>query len=155
MASADRARLIAACSAAVDHGGKITPNARLWLARASLRCDSKGRTSYSAEGYSADTTDTIANGHAAIAQLLEKGLICHDHDEAGSPCLRLLHYDFDAGANPRIGGYGPDAGLPRDGLPPGYGRPVSAVITPQGGNHDYTPKPWSDIAQTVTVGADE
>ena len=148
MASADKIHLIAACSAAVDSGEKLAPNARLWLARASLRCDPKGRTQYGANRYSMDTGDTINNGNDAIDQLLALGLIAHDYDDNGAECWRLMHYEF--GAKPRkVGGYGSDRESPKDSLPPQYGRPVSAVVDPPTGNQDFVAPKWSDIAGEV------
>lgn len=151
MASADRNHLIAACCAAVDNGEKLTPNARLWLARASLRSDPKGRTRYGASAYSFDTGDTINNGNDAIDQLLALGLLAHDHDDEGAECWRLMHYAWDAKPQ-TIGGYGPDRGLKRDGNPPGYGRPVDHVIGPNTGNLDFEAPKWADIAESIRAG---
>lgn len=130
MPNAERRHLIAACVAAVDLADPISPNARLWLARASLRADPKGRTRYGPARYSTDTGDTEASGQAAIAQLLARGLVTHDHDDNGTECWRLTHHDWDS--TPTIGGYSADAGQHRDGYPPQYGRRVSDVIQPNG-----------------------
>ena len=148
MASADKITLLAACAAAVDSSARLTPNARLWLARASLRCDPKGRTSYGPVRYAHDTGDTVANGTQAVEQLLAAGLLCHDHDDQGVECWRLMHYDFDTKAA-KVGGYGPDRLSPRDGLPPSHGRPIEAVISPPSGNLDFTPPTWDEIKPDV------
>ena len=154
MASADKIHLIAACSAAVDSGERLTPNARLWLARASLRCDAKGRTNYGPVRYSTDTSDSVANGAAAVEQLLALGLICHDHTDDGTECWRLMHYDFDA-KQAKVGGYTQDRLSPRDGNPPAYGRPVSAVIDPPTGKQDFTPPRWDEIKPHVIHATDD
>jgi hypothetical protein len=130
MASADRKHLIAACVAAVDLRDTISPNARLWLARASLHADPKGRTGYGPARYAGDTGDTETSGQAAIAQLLACGLVINDHNDDGVECWRLAHYDWQRGDT--IGGYSSDAGQKRDGLPPMYGRHVNDVIGPNG-----------------------
>lgn len=148
MASADRNTLIAACSAAVDSNENLTPSMRLWLARASLHCDPKGRTNYGPVRYAHDTGDTITNGTQAVEQLLAAGLLCHDHNDQGDECWRLMHYDFTS-RTPTIGGYTQDRLSPRDGYPPAYGRPVSAVIDPPTGNLDFTPPSWNQIAPTI------
>lgn len=129
----------------------MPPAARLWLARASLHTDGKGRTSYGPTRCAADIGLDDALIEAGINWLLARGLVCHDHADQGTECWRLMHYGFDA-KTARIGGYGPDRMSPRDGLPPMYGRPVSAVISPPDGNLDYTPPPWSAIAPTITEG---
>lgn len=148
MASADRNHLIAACSAAVDSGERLTPNARLWLARASLRCDPKGRTNYGPVRYASDTGDSVANGTQAVEQLLAIGLVCHDHDDDGNECWRLMHYDFDAKVA-KVGGYGQDRLSPRDGKPPAYGRPVNAVIDPPTGKQVFHVPTWDEIRPVV------
>jgi hypothetical protein len=129
----------------------MPPAARLWLARASLYTDTKGRTAYGPTRCATDLgldPDIIAAG---INWLTARGLVAHDHDEQGRECWRLMHYDWDQAA-PTIGGYGPDRGLKRDGLPPMYGRPVDQVITPPTGNLDYTPPTWDEIAPVVQHG---
>ena len=150
MASAERKHLIAACVAAVDLRAQVSPNARLWLARASLHADSKGRTGYGAMRYAADTGDAGSNGEAAIRQLLELGLVANDHNDQGVECWRLLHYDWDSDATLVIRGYGRDAGQKRDGLPPMYGRRVSDVIDPPSGRQDFTPPTWDEIALRIS-----
>ena len=115
VASAERKHLIAACVAAVDLRENVAPNARLWLARASLKCDEKGRTKYSAERYADDTNDSIDSGERAIELLQKLGLVVNDVDEDGDDCLRLIHHQWDR--EDVITGYGRDAGQKRDGLP--------------------------------------
>lgn len=140
MASADRIHAGAAAIAALRMTDKLQPNARLWLAMASLNCDPKGRTRYSAKAYADDTQDTITNGNLAIRWLTSRGIVLHDYDEDGQPCLRLIHHDW-AKDYTTIGGYSRDAGQKRDGHPPQYGRTVDDVIEPNGQPHN----PPSDV----------
>lgn len=129
---------------------RMPPNARLWLALAAMKCDSEGRTRYSPEGYRADTNDTLASGDAAMTWLQQQGLLLNDSDEAGKHCHRLGHYDDWEQDTARIGGYGPDRGLKRDGMPPAYGRPVDHVIPPpEPGNRDFTPPSWRQIKNRI------
>jgi hypothetical protein len=115
----------------------MPPNARLYLARASLFTDEKGRTRYSPDAYSADMRDTVQSGNAAVQWLLSQALISLDVNEDGEDCYRLTHYDYDR--EPVIGGYSRDAGQKRDGAPPQYGRTVADVLDPPSGNLDYRP----------------
>lgn len=155
MASADRKHLIAACVAAVDLIDHLSPNARLWLARASLHCDPKGRTSYGPTRYAWETGDSETNGRNAIDQLLERGLVVNDHNETGGECWRLCHHDWDRDTTPTIGGYSADAGQKRDGLPAQYGRSVADVIEPPTGKLDFTAPKWDEIREQVLHGQGE
>lgn len=154
MASAERMHGLAACASAMRSDEPMPPNARLWLARASLYADTEGRTSYGPMRYSVDCRDTEDNGRAGIAWLLGRGLVCHDHDDNGTECWRLMHYDFDA-KQPAIGGYGPDRGLKRDGLPPAYGRPVDRVIGTQSGNTNFTAPTWDEVKAQISRPREE
>lgn len=116
----------------------MPPNVRLWLAKASLCSDGKGRTSYSASRYAKDTGDSEASGDRAVTWILGNGYAVHDVHDNAEPCLRLCHYDFGAD-RAVIRGYGRDAGMRRDGLPPAYGRTLSDVVPPPYGNLEYVP----------------
>ena len=138
----DRERGFAAAVSAIRTDAAMPPNSRLYLARASLFCDSKGRTRYGPVRYATDTGDST--GQQAIDWLTANGLVVNDTLDDGTECWRLVHYEWDA-PTPRIGGYSPDAGQPRNGLPPAYGRPVDAVIPPKARGADTfkaPPGPW-------------
>lgn len=147
MANADKTHLIAAAVAALDLDSAMPPNARLWLARASLRCDPKGRTRYGPARYSADVRDTEESGRAAIDWLTNAGIVLNDTDDDGIECWRLTHHEW-AKDYATITGYGRDAGQKRDGLPPQYGRTVADVIEPNGKR--YRPPSGTDWRQLVT-----
>lgn len=148
VATATRNHGLAACGSAIRSDEPMPPNARLWLARASLFTDDKGRTRYGPARYATDCRDTEQSGEAGIAWLCARGLVCNDHDDNGIECWRLLHYDWDQ-PEPRINGYSTNAGQKRDGLPPQYGRTVDDVIDPPTGRQDFTPPTWADIAPTI------
>ena len=124
---------------------RMPPNARLWLALASMKCNSEGQTNYTPEGYSGDANDTISSGNAAVQWLMSAGLVLNDVDDDGKGCLRLAHYDDWHRDESVIGGYGPDRGLKRDGLPPMYGRSVDHVIPPQTGDTDFIAPTWAEV----------
>lgn len=139
MPNADRKHLIAACVAAITTSHtRIPPNARLWLALASLKADPKGRTRYTPDGYSADAHDTVQSGQAAINWLIANAIIINDTDDEGEDCYRLTHHDWDRDYAV-ITGYSTDAGQRRDGHPPAYGRGVHDVIEPNGPRHRPEP----------------
>lgn len=140
----DRNKGFAAAVSALRSDTRMPPNARLYLARVSLFCDDKGRTRYGPTRYATDTGDTDESGQRALNWLAAAGLILNDVDDNGMDCWRLVHYEWEQPA-PRIKGYGENAGLLKNGLPPAYGRPVSHVITPPGGNLDYEPPSWEEV----------
>ena len=144
----DRNQGFAAAVSALRTDTRIPPNARLYLARASLFADAKGRTRYGPTRYATDMGDSEESGQRAINWLTAAGLILNDTDDNGVECWRLTHYDWNT-PEPKIKGYGPDAGLPKNGLPPAYGRPVSHVTPPVGGNLDYTPPAWDQIKPLI------
>jgi len=140
----------AACVSAVRQPTRMPGHARLWLASASLAADSDGRTAYSAGKHIDHTISTWDAVQSAIDWLVNAGLVIHDTYPNGDPCLRLMHYDFNApNAIAAIGGYSPDRLSPRDGLPPAYGRPVEATIDSNPGA-DYQAPPWTDVAPVIT-----
>lgn len=149
MASADNNHRLAATMRACDYvHDRMPPNARLWLAVASGKTDPKGRTRYSAEAYHEHTHDSLANGNAAIQWLLSAGIIVNDTNDEGQDCWRLTHHEWDT-KTPTIGGYSKDAGLPRDGYPPAYGRTVDQAIGGPNPGAGWTPPPgatWQDLA---------
>lgn len=147
MADATRKRQHNACVAAIRSDVKMPPAARLWLARAALHTDDKGRTKYGPTRCANDVglnPDAIERG---VNWLTAAGLVMHDHDDRGLECWRLAHHDYDR--EDVIGGYSADAGQKRDGHPPQYGRRVSDVIDPPTGNLDFTPPKWSDVASQI------
>jgi hypothetical protein len=150
MADATRKHQHNACVSAMRSAEPMPPAARLWLARASLFTDDKGRTSYGPARCGGDVGLDPDHIEAGIHWLLAAGLVLHDHDDNGVECWRLAHYDWAKGDT--IGGYSADAGQVRDGLPPQYGRRVDDVITPPSGNLDYTPPTWADIAPSIRGG---
>lgn len=145
----ERNKGFAAAVSALRNDTRMPPNARLYLARTSLFCDPKGRTRYGPTRYATDMGDTEESGQRALNWLTSAGLIVNDVNDDGTDCWRLIHFEWDA-PEPRIKGYGPDAGLPKNGLPPAYGRPVSYVIDTPTGNLNFTPPPWTQIAPTIT-----
>lgn len=148
MADATRNHQGAACTSAIRSAEPMPPAARLWLARASLHTDDRGRTNYGPARCATEVGLNFEVLQVGIEWLLTHGLVAHDHNDKGDECWRLMHYDWDA-KTPTISGYGPDRGLKRDGLPPMYGRSVDHVITPPTGNLDYTPPAWAAIAQQI------
>ncbi len=146
MANATRNHGLAACGSAIRNTTQMPPHARLWLARASLFTDPKGRTGYGPARYANDMGDTEHNGQAAINWLTHHGLVLNDVNDDGVECWRLAHYDWDS--EDTIGGYSRDAGQKRDGLPPQYGRTVADVIAPNGKR--YQPPSETDWRQLVT-----
>lgn len=149
MAAASNNHRIAAVMRALDMPSRMPPNARLWLALAAMKCDDEGRTSYSVDGHSAHTHDTLASTTAGITWLLEHGLVGHTTTDTGEPCWQLAHYDDWHRDHATIGGYGPDRGLKRDGLPPAYGRPIDMVIDPPTGKQNFPVPSWDQIAETI------
>jgi hypothetical protein len=147
MTETDRKLGYAAAVSAARTNTQMPPNARLYLIRASLFCDDKGRTRYGPATYARDMSDTPENGQLAVNWLTAAGLIVNDVDDNGIECWRLTHYDW--AAQTLITGYGPEAGLPRDGHPPGYGKPVHMALTPPTGNLNFTPPTWDQIAPTI------
>lgn len=131
MTEAPRNRTAAAVASAIRNQLVMPPSARLWLARASLYADHKGRTRYGPARYSADVGDTESNAVAGIEWLVANHLVTHDHDDDGIECWRLVHFDWDRD-EVITAEYAPNKGQKRDGLPPQYGRKVSDVIEPNG-----------------------
>ena len=151
--SGDSLAQYAACVSAVRQPTRMPGNARLWLASASLAADSDGRTTYSAGKHIDHTISTWDAVHTAIEWLVNAGLVIHDTQPDGDPCLRLMHFDFNAPDKiAAIGGYGPDRLSPRDHNPPPYGRPVEAVIDSNPGA-DYQAPTWTNVAPVITTQA--
>lgn len=147
MADATRKRQHNACVSAIRSDQPMPPAARLWLARAALHADDKGRTKYGPTRCATDIgldSDHIEKG---INWLLATGLVIHDHDDQGVECWRLAHHDYDR--EDLIGGYSHDAGQKRDGLPAQYGRSVNDVIEPPTGNLRFDPPKWDEIRDQV------
>lgn len=115
-----------------------------------MRTDPKGRTQFGAHGYARHTADTVDSGERAIEWLNRAGIILPDHDDDGVECWRLTHHDWHRDNTPIIGGYSPDAGTVRDGLPPMYSRRVDDVIDPPTGTQNFPVPTWQQIAATVT-----
>lgn len=153
MAGASRNHALAACGSAIRAAGPMPPNARLWLARASLFTDAKGRTRYGPARYAADMGDTEESGARAIDWLMGQTIISHDVDDDGIECWRLGHFDWQV--EPVITGYGRDAGQVRDALPPQYGRSVDDVIDPPSGKQDFHVPSWDEIRPTVMHEEDD
>ena len=147
MADATRKLQHNACVSAIRSDVKMPPAARLWLARAALFADDKGRTKYGPSRLAFDCGLPADAVEGAINWLLAAGLVLHDHDDTGVECWRLAHHDYDR--QDVIGGYSRDAGQKRDGLPPQYGRGVADVIDPPTGNQNYKPPSWDEIKADV------
>lgn len=138
MPTADNHHRTAAVMSALDMPSRMPPNARLWLALASMRTDPKGRTRYTPDAYATDAQDNANNGNAAIQWLLSNGVILNDTDDDGNDCYRLTHHDWDRDYA-TITGYSADAGQRRDGYPAAYGRTVHDAIEPNGPRHRPEP----------------
>lgn len=149
MADATRKRQFDACVAAIRSDERMPPAARLWLARAALFSDDKGRTKYGPARLASDCGLPADAAERGINWLTAAGLVLHDHDDHGAECWRLAHHDYTR--EDVIGGYSRDAGQKRDGLPPQYGRTVDDVIEPPTGK-PFTPPPATDVhwSQLVT-----
>lgn len=148
--SAESLAQFAACVSAVRQPTRMPGHARLWLAAASLHTDEDGRTDYSAGRHTDHTISTYETVDTAISWLINAGLIIRDTHPDGRPCLRLIHYDFNADDKlTAIGGYSTDRLSPRDHLPPAYGRPVDAVIDTNPGS-DYQPPTWKAVAPVIS-----
>ena len=146
----ERNRALAAVGSAIRSDQAMPPSARLWLARASLFADAKGRTNYGPARYADWSGDTVGNAQRGIDWLLANGLVSHDHTDDGAECWRLGHFDWQA--DPVIAGYGRDTGQRRDGLPPQYGRTVKDVIEPPTGRQDFEAPSWDAIRADVMSG---
>lgn len=120
---------MAACASAIRNEANMPPGARLFLARASLFCDDRGRTLYGPTRYETDTGDPHGERH--VQWLMSHDLVCDDRTDDGTECWRLTHFDWKKDPR-RIRGYSSDAGMERDGYPPQYGRTVADVIQPNG-----------------------
>jgi len=91
MAQASNNHRAGAVFKALDMPSRMPPNARLWLALASMNCDEQGRTGYTLDGYSLATGDSLQSAAAGITRLLEAGLICHATGEDGNDVYQLTH----------------------------------------------------------------
>jgi len=147
MADATRKRQYDACVSAIRSDEPMPPAARLWLARAALFSDDKGRTKYGPTRLATDCRLPADAVEAGINWLTSRGLVVHDHDERGLECWRLAHHDYDR--EDVIGGYSADAGQKRDGLPPQYGRGVDDIVPPPTGNLNFDPPTWDEIKADV------
>lgn len=142
-----------ACVSAMRSPEPMPPAARLWLARAALFSDDKGRTSYGPTRCAGDVGLDAELIEAGIRWLLARGLVLHDHTDAGVECWRLAHTDW---TEPTYGEYSEHAGQRKDNLPPQYGRRVADVIDPPHGKQDFPVPPWSEIApQIIDTDAEE
>lgn len=146
MADATRKAQHNACVSAIRSPEPMPPAARLWLARAALFADPKGRTSYGPARCGTDIGLDPDHIDSGIRWLLARGLVLHDHNDDGVECWRLAHTDWTG--TDTIGGYSRDAGQTRDGYPPQYGRRVSDVIEPNG--TPFTPPPDTHWTRLVT-----
>lgn len=153
MADATRKLQHNACVSAIRSDAKMPPAARLWLARAALFADDKGRTKYGPARCASDIGLQPDLIEAGINWLLATGLVLHDHDDTGAECWRLAHHDYDR--EDVIGGYSADAGQKRDGLPPQYGRTVADVIDSPTGNLHFDPPAWDQIRDHVLHQEDQ
>jgi len=144
MKTANNLHRTAAVMRALDLPSRMPAHARLWLALASARADTKGRTTLTPDAYAVAANDQERLGQSAIAWLLNNGIILNDHHKDGTQCWRLTHHDWDKNHNTKVEEYHPNAGQHRDGLPPAYGRNVNDVIEPNGPRHTPPPIPWRE-----------